>query len=207
MVRFKICGITNLDDALASINAGAYALGFIFVKSSPRYISPENAKEIICSIPPFIQTVGVFMNEDASRIEEVVKFCGLDMIQLHGDEDPAFCRRFMPRSIKAIRVKDKESISLIKSYKGCVRAILLDTYKKEKAGGTGESFDWDLALEAKQFGIPIILSGGIGPENVRQAVSLVKPYALDINSKVETHPGKKSAILIERFKEELKRIN
>jgi len=207
MIRFKICGITNLEDALLAIRAGAYAIGFIFVKHSPRYIEPKDAKEIISLIPPFIQTVGVFVDEDELKIKEIAEFCGLDMIQFHGGEDPDFCKKFMPKSIKAIRVKDRKSVELIKSYKGCVRAILLDTYKKEKAGGTGETFDWNLALEAKRFGIPIILSGGIGPENVKEAVSLVKPYALDINSKVETNPGKKSAILIERFKEELQRIN
>ena len=203
MLRFKICGIVSLEDALLAIDAGAYAIGFIFVKKSPRYIHPESAKKIICSIPPFVQTVGVFLDEDPTTVKEICDFCGLDMIQFHGNESPEICRSFMPKSIKAIRVKDKQSIEKIAFYKGCVRAILLDTYKKEKAGGTGESFDWALAVEAKRFGLPIILSGGIGPDNIRDAVSIVKPFAVDVNSKVEIRPGKKSAELIKKLRDAL----
>jgi len=207
MIRFKVCGITNLEDAMAAIDAGAYAIGFIFVEKSPRHIRPEDAKRIISSIPPFVQTVGVFVDESPSKIKEICEICGLDMIQFHGNEGPILCKEFMPKSIKAIRVKDKNSIERISDYIGCVRAILLDTYKKEKEGGTGESFDWNLAVEAKKFGIPIILSGGIGAENVREAILTVRPFAVDVNSKVEVRPGKKSYNLIRRFKEQLELIN
>ena len=207
MLRFKVCGITNLEDAMIAIDAGAYAIGFIFVKKSPRYIDPASAKRIISSIPPFVQTVGVFVDESPSKIKEICDMCGLDMIQFHGNEGPILCKEFMPRSIKAIRVKDRGSIERISDYVGCVRAVLLDTYKEGKEGGTGESFDWDLAVEAKKFGIPIILSGGIGVENIREAAITVKPFAVDINSKVEIKPGKKSYELIMRFKKELELID
>jgi len=206
MFRFKICGITSYEDAMLAINAGAYAIGFIFAEKSPRKISPEKAKDIISSIPPFVQTVGVFVNEDSERVKEIIGFCGLDLVQFHGNESPEICKRFMPRSIKAIRIKDRSSLEIIQKYKGCVKAILLDTYRKGKAGGTGEIFDWDLAIESKKFDIPIILSGGIGPENIRDAISIVRPFAIDVNSKVEISPGKKSALLIERLARELHNI-
>ncbi len=203
MVRLKICGITCLEDAFLAIDAGADAIGFIFVEKSPRYISPEVAKKIIYSIPPFVQTVGVFLDEEKSVVKEICDFCGLDMIQFHGDESPEFCKYFMPKSIKAIRVKDEKSIEKINSYRGCVKAVLLDTYKKEKAGGTGESFDWHLAIKAKEYGLPVILSGGIGPDNIKDALTMVKPFAVDVNSKLEIKPGKKSPELIKKLKEAL----
>ena len=203
MIRFKICGITNHEDAMLAIEADASAIGFIFAKKSPRYITPEKAKEIISSIPPFVQTVGVFVNEDPSKVEEIQRSCGIDLIQFHGGESPEICKRFMPRSIKAIRIKDRSSLKAIQKYKGCVKAILLDTYKEDREGGTGETFDWDLAVQSKEFGIPIILSGGIGPENVKDAISIVRQYAIDVNSKIEVRPGKKSPLLVERLVREL----
>ncbi len=207
MIRFKICGITNYNDAMLAIQVGAYAIGFIFVKKSPRYIVPEKAKKIISLLPPFIQTVGVFVNEDIQKIKEIVEFCGLDLIQFHGDESPNICKKFMPKSVKAIRVKDESSLYKIERYKSCVRAILLDTYKKGYAGGTGEVFNWNLAIKAKDYGIPIILSGGIGPENIKEALVRIKPFAIDINSKIEIRPGQKSPILIHKFIKELNSVN
>ena len=203
MIRLKICGITNYEDAIAAVKLGAHALGFIFAES-PRKISPEKAKDIISLLPPFVQTVGVFVNEDPKRIEEIIEFCGLNFVQLHGDETPDICKIFMPRSIKAIRVKDSSSIKGIEKYKGNVQALLLDTYQKERAGGTGRVFDWSIAVEAKKIGIPIILSGGLGPHNIREAVSIVKPFAVDVNSGVESEPGKKSFYLLQEL---MKRID
>ena len=205
MVRLKICGITNYKDAMLAFEAGANAIGFIFAKS-PRRISPKKAKEIISSIPPFVQTVGVFVNEDPAVIEEIISFCALDLVQFHGDEAPDICKRFMPKSIKAIRVKDHLDIDRIQRYVGSVRAVLLDTYKKDSPGGTGEVFDWTLAVEAKKIGIPIILSGGIGPENIKDAILSVGPFAVDVNSKVEIRPGKKSPSLIKKLVRELSSI-
>lgn len=193
MTRIKICGITNLDDALLAADLGADALGFIFAPS-PRQISLSNAQEIIKEIPPFVSCVGVFVNENIEEIREAVYKCSLDYIQLHGEESPEFCQNLLhlPQEIiKTIRVKDKKSLEEVKSYLP-VKAILLDTFAEDKAGGTGKTFNWNLAKEAKKAGKPIILSGGLSPENVRQAIESVNPYAVDVSSNIESYPGRKN---------------
>ncbi len=202
MVRVKVCGITNLEDAMMAVELGAHALGFIFAQS-PRNINPEKAREIICQLPPFVQTVGVFVNEDEKVIREIVELCGLDLVQLHGEESVEVCSGLMPRVIKVIRVKGRASLLPIEQYKGKVRAILLDTWSAEAHGGTGKGFDWDLAVEAKQFGIPIILSGGLNPANIKEAIARVKPVAVDVNSGVEARAGKKRLALLEQFFNEI----
>jgi len=194
-MRVKICGITNSEDALLAVKLGADVLGFIFA-DSPRQITPEKVKSIIYDLPPFIKTVGVFVNEEPEKIKEVQLECGLDLIQLHGDESPKQCQELRPYSIKALRIKDEKDIEGIDKYKGTVRAIHLDTYQKGKAGGTGKTFDWSLALKAKETGIPIILAGGLCPENIHEAITMVKPYAVDISSGVEERPGKKNPDLM-----------
>jgi phosphoribosylanthranilate isomerase len=203
MIRVKICGITNMEDALLAAEMGADALGFIFAES-PRRITPKKARIIIRSLPPMVKTVGVFVNEEPARIKEIKSECGLDLIQLHGDESPAICRDLMPHSIKAYRIQNETSIKNIKRYKGVVRAILLDTYQKRKAGGTGRTFDWSLAIKAKGAGIPIILSGGLGLENIQEAIRSVDPYAVDINSGIEKRPGKKDPVLLKQLMEKIK---
>ena len=203
MIQVKICGITNIDDAIMAAELGAHALGFIFAQS-PRNINPEKAREIICQLPPFVQTVGVFINEDAGKIREIVEYCALDLVQLHGDESVEVCSRLMPRVIKVIRVKDRTSLLPIQHYNENVRAILLDTWSAEARGGTGRGFDWDLAVEAKQFGIPIVLSGGLKPANIKEAIARVKPVAVDVNSGVEARAGKKSLALLEQFFNEIR---
>jgi len=204
VIQVKICGITNIDDAMMAAELGAHALGFIFAQS-PRNINPEKAREIICQLPPFVQTVGVFVNEGEKVIRQIVDLCGLDLVQLHGDESVEVCSRLMPRVIKVIRVKERTSLLPIKHYNGNVRAILLDTWSAQARGGTGRGFDWDSAVEAKQFGIPIILSGGLNPANIKEAIALVKPVAVDVNSGVEARPGKKSLALLEQFFNEIRR--
>ncbi len=201
-VKVKICGITNLEDASIAVELGANALGFIFAPS-PRQITPQKARAIIRAIPPFVKTVGVFVNEAPATIREVMQHCGLDLIQLHGDESPALCEELMPCTIKALRIKDESSLQTSQPYHGKVRALLLDTYSKKKAGGTGKTFDWNLAIKIKKMGIPIILSGGIGPSNIDLAIHTVRPYAVDVNSGVEKCPGKKSHILIKALMAEL----
>ncbi|MBN1847593.1 MAG: phosphoribosylanthranilate isomerase [Deltaproteobacteria bacterium] len=191
MIRVKICGITRLEDATEAVKLGVDALGFIFAPS-PRNISPEKARDIIRSLPPFVKTVGVFVNQTTSLIRDTIDFCGLDLVQMHGDESPDQCEEFMPYSIKVFRMKNGSVVQAIKSYHGKIRAMLLDTYMKDKPGGTGKTFDWDLALKAKEYGIPIILSGGLGPENIEDAVKILRPYAVDVNSGVEEGPGEKS---------------
>ena len=194
-VKVKICGITNLADASTAVELGADALGFIFAPS-PRQIAPQKVREIIRAIPPFVKTVGVFVNETPATIREVRRHCGLDLVQLHGDESPVFCDELMPYTIKALRIKAESSPQTGRAYQGKVRALLLDTYSKEKAGGTGKTFDWNLAIKIKKMGFPIILSGGLAPSNIVAAIHTVRPYAVDVNSGVEECPGKKSHILI-----------
>ena len=205
MIKVKICGITNYDDASMAVKLGADALGFIFA-SSPRKITPELARYIIQDLPPFVKSVGVFVNEDLRVIRDVIDHCGIDLVQLHGDESPEFCGQFMPRSIKALRIRDDSILKSISSYKGKIKAFLLDTYSKDMAGGTGKIFDWDLALKIKKSGVPIILAGGLGPDNIENAVSSVKPYAIDVNSGIEESPGKKSHILMRELFEKIRLI-
>ncbi len=201
-MKVKICGITNYQDASAALKLGVDALGFIFAPS-PRRISPEKAKEIISALPPFVKTVGVFVNEDPSAIRNIMNFCGLDLIQLHGDESPEFASEFMPYAIKAFRLKDESSLRSIGPYRGKVRAIVFDTYSKNKKGGTGETFDWDLAVKGKEMGAPIILAGGLTPSNIEQAISVVRPYAVDVNSGVEDAPGRKNPSLIQKLMQKI----
>jgi phosphoribosylanthranilate isomerase len=201
-VKVKICGITNLADASTAVRLGADALGFIFAPS-PRRIAPQAAREIIRAVPPFVKTVGVFVNEAPATIREVMQHCGLDLVQLHGDESPALCDELMPCTIKALRIKDESSLQTGRAYHGKVRALLLDTYSKEKAGGTGKTFDWKLAIKIKEQGTSIIISGGLAPSNIVAAIHTVRPYAVDVNSGVEKCPGKKSHILIKALMAEL----
>jgi phosphoribosylanthranilate isomerase len=203
MVKVKICGITNYEDALFAVESGADALGFIFA-DSPRRILPEAAREIIRRLPPFIKSVGVFVNEAPERITEIVSLCGIDLIQLHGKESPDVCAQFMPRVIKAIAVKDDSVLKDIPSYRGNVKGLLLDTYSEKMAGGVGKVFNWDLAIKIREMGMPIILAGGLRPSNVVAAISIVRPYAIDVNSGVEERPGKKRHVLIKELFEKLR---
>ncbi len=203
VTRVKICGITNLEDALLAAELGVDALGFIFAES-PRRISPPDARAIILKLPPFIKTVGVCVNEGPAGIKEVKAACGLDLIQLHGDESPDLCRDLMPYSIKAFRIQKDKDLQAIEKYQGTVRAILLDTFQRGKSGGTGRTFDWSLAKKAKETGIPLILAGGLGPENIQEAIAAVHPHAVDVNSGIEKRPGKKDPALMKQLMEKIK---
>lgn len=205
IVKVKVCGITNDQDAFLAVELGADALGFIFAPS-PRQIDPEKARDIITLLPPFVHTVGVFVNEDPITIKKTVQFCGLDLIQLHGDETPDVCGEFMPLTIKAFQLRDKSSLQRIRPYCGMVRAFLLDAYSRDKRGGTGKTFDWDLALAGKEQGVPIILSGGLTPSNIERAILAVTPYAVDVNSGIEDGPGKKSPTLMKRLMDTIKKV-
>ena len=204
-VAVKICGITNYEDASNAVGLGAGTLGFIFAPS-PRQITPQKARDIIRVMPPFVKTVGVFVNEGPAAIKEMIHYCGLDLVQLHGDESPDLCCELMPYTIKALRIKDESSLRTSRIYHGKVRALLLDTYSKDKAGGSGKTFDWQLAIKIKKLGIPIILAGGLGPSNIDGAISTVRPYAVDVNSGVEERPGKKSRALMKDLMEKMRRI-
>jgi phosphoribosylanthranilate isomerase len=196
MVRVKICGITNLADAMAAVHAGADALGFVFWEKSPRYVEIEEAADIIRGLPPFVTTVGVFVNEAEDVIRGIVHKTGLDRVQLHGDEPPGFVKNLGPGVIKAIRVRDEEDVRRIGEYEAS--AYLLDTFSGDMPGGTGKTFDWDLAVRARGYG-RIILSGGLNPGNVVEAVKKVAPYGVDVSSGVEFTPGKKDPEKVKAF--------
>jgi phosphoribosylanthranilate isomerase len=196
MIKIKICGITNLEDALMVVEAGADALGFVFFKGSPRFIAPEQAAAIIRCLPPFVQTVGLFVNEGLTTVNSVADQCGLDIVQLHGEESPDYCHAVRRRVIKAFRVKDAASLESLAGY--CVAGCLLDAWSPVAHGGTGTTFNWGIAAQAAASR-SIILAGGLTPENVAEAVVTVRPYAVDVSSGVESVPGKKDAGLVSRF--------
>jgi len=204
MIKIKICGITNLDDALYAMEWGTDSLGFNFYKKSPRYIDPQKAAEIIAQLPPFVTPVGVFVNEHEDKIREIQQMTCIQSVQLHGDESPEFCQRFGGRVIKAFQIKDKESLKSMAHYR--VGAFLLDSYRENMRGGTGMSFDWHLAVVAKTFG-KIILAGGLTPENVAEAVKLVQPYAVDVASGVEKEKGTKDHAKVKKFIAEVRRAS
>lgn len=196
MVKVKICGITNPEDALMAIEAGADALGFVFFPGSPRFISTEQAAVIIRRLPPFVQTVGLFVNEELSTVNKVADRCGLDLVQLHGEESPDYCAAVTRRVIKAFRVKDASILDEMMNYR--VAACLLDAWSPAAYGGTGTTFNWEIAARAAASSC-IILAGGLTPENVAEAAAAVKPYAVDVSSGVESATGKKDAGLVTRF--------
>ena len=199
-VRIKICGITNEKDALAAARFGADALGFIFAPS-PRRILPEKARQIIKALPPMVQTVGVFVDENLGEVSSVAELCGLDILQFHGSESAEYCDSLDRRVIKAVRLRNRQDLKILAKYDGVVHALLLDTYVPDKLGGTGMSFNWQWAVEARKYG-RIILAGGLNPENVAAAISIAKPYGVDASSSVEHSPGvkdhEKMAQFIER---------
>jgi phosphoribosylanthranilate isomerase len=196
-VRIKICGITNVEDALLAAGLGADALGFIFYAKSPRGVTVPVASEICRALPPFVSRVGVFVNESEQAINEAVVACRLTAVQLHGEESPEFCRRFAVPVIKVVRVRDATSIAEAAGYE--VDALLLDTYTAASHGGTGRTFDWSLAVQAKSLRRPVILSGGLTADNVADAIRAVQPYAVDVASGVESAPGRKDAAQLCRF--------
>ena len=201
MTKVKICGITSLDDALMAAEAGADALGFVFFEKSPRHVLPDDAAGIIAALPPFVQVVGLFVNAPLDLVNATADRCGLDIVQLHGDETPSYCDGVHRRVMKAFRVRGVESLVPIADYD--VAGFLLDAYSPGAYGGTGASFDWDCAIRAKGKG-PIILAGGLDPGNVATAVAKVAPYGVDVSSGVESAPGRKDPEKVRRFIEQVK---
>jgi phosphoribosylanthranilate isomerase len=196
MVRVKICGITTIEDALHAVQAGADALGFVFHAASPRNVSPEQAAAIIRALPPFVQAVGLFVNADSDFVNSTADRCRLDLVQLHGDEPPEYCDQVSRRVIKAFRVKDIASLDSVRNYR--VAGILLDAYSPKAFGGTGLTFNWEIAQGANTYG-PVILAGGLTPDNVRQAVERATPYGVDVSGGVEAAPGRKDPEKIREF--------
>jgi phosphoribosylanthranilate isomerase len=198
MVRIKICGITNLEDALLAAELGANALGFIFHPKSPRKVAPEAAREIIRQLPPLVLSVGVLVNEEAALVRDLAERVGLDWVQLHGAETPEYCRSLGRRVLKGFRIQNEDSLRYLHDYRGAVQAFLLDTYKKGQTGGTGETFDWELARQAQKYG-PIVLAGGLTAANVARAIEVARPQAVDVASGVEAAPGKKDPEKLRAF--------
>ena len=195
-VKVKVCGMTSLKDALVAVEGGADAVGFIFYKKSPRSVTMKTVREIVLELPPFVDTVGVFVDETAEQINKIADYCNLDIIQLHGDESPTFCKKIRRKVIKAFRIKDMQSVKKLSSFQ--VSGFILDTFSENLHGGTGKVFDWNLALPAKKFG-PVIMAGGLTPNNVQQAVRQIRPYGVDVCSGVESEPGIKDHKKVRAF--------
>jgi len=202
-MKIKICGITRSRDAELAAKMGAWAVGFIFVEKTPRYVSPEKVCEIIKSLPSNLKKVGVFADSSEQKILEVVKISGIDTIQLHGEETPDFCEKIKNSSkktvIKAFRIKNSEDFKKISLYKNKIDFVLLDSFSEKELGGTGETFNWNLAKNISNTGMPVILAGGLNPDNILQAYNTLKPYACDISSGVELSKGIKDKEKLEKL--------
>lgn len=196
-VKIKICGLTNVTDALAAAEAGADLIGLMFYERSPRNISFATAAEISRALPPAIVKVGVFVNPTEEAVRRAIGECGVGLLQFHGEEPPAFCTQFGVMSLKAFRVRGPETLAALPNYH--TDAWMLDAYSAAAHGGTGGTFNWSLAREAARFGRPIFLAGGLTPENVGEAVRQVQPFAVDVSSGVESAPGQKDHAKVRAF--------
>jgi phosphoribosylanthranilate isomerase len=197
--------MTEKYEVEKAVAAGVDAIGFIFVKESPRYITPEQAQEIIRDLPPFVDAVGVFVNEEPGVVGEITKYCGLTVLQLHGQEPPEYCEMMPRRVVKAFQVNERLTSELLASYTDVVWGFLLDTYHKDMAGGTGEAFDWTV-IDKLKIKRPLILAGGLDETNVAAAINLVHPFCVDVNSGIETAPGKKNVAKIEQLTREVAQL-
>ena len=195
--RVKICGITRPEDARAAVEAGADALGFLFAPSSPRVVTRPQAAAILQTVPPFVARVGVFVNPAEEEVLQAIAECRINVLQFHGEETPEFCRQFGLPVLKAFRILDADSLKPLQAYEQ--ETWLLDSFVRGKHGGTGATFNWNLAAAVVQKGGRVILAGGLTPENAAEAVRRVRPYALDVSSGVESAPGKKDAAKIQAF--------
>lgn len=207
MTKIKVCGITNLEDALVAVELGVKALGFVFYPKSPRYISPVKAREISINIHPHTLRIGVFVDEAQDKVLGIAKECLLDGLQFHGNESPEYCASFNDHTvIKALPLHHSPDLLRLPVYSAHVRAILVDAFDPARIGGTGKKANWELAREAKGFA-PIILAGGLNETNIREALKIVNPYAVDISSGVEISPGVKDHKKLRRFVEAVRTRN
>lgn len=203
-VRVKVCGITRSEDAIAAVQCGVDAIGFVFWPHSARYIDPESARRIAEVIPPFICTVGVYVDPDAAWVEETARAAKLNLLQFHGDESPEFCNQFSQPYIKAIRVKPDTDLLQYAQHYGAAKGLLLDTYAADMPGGTGHAFDWQLIPQ--QLSLPLILSGGLNPDNVARAIKQTQPWAVDVSTGVEASKGIKDEKKIIAFMQGVKQL-
>jgi phosphoribosylanthranilate isomerase len=204
MTRIKICGITREQDLLAAVAAGADALGFVFYDKSPRNISEQRAAELMRAVPPFVTSVGLFVDPTAEMVREVLAQVPLDVLQFHGDESPQFCAQFGRPYLKAIRVRPGVDLVECAARYAAAQGLLLDAYVQGVQGGTGKSFDWGLI--PRELPLPVILSGGLHAGNVAEAVRTVRPYAVDVSSGVEAEKGIKDAAKVAAFIKEVKSV-
>ena len=204
--RIKVCGITVKEDARAAVAAGADGLGFIFVKQSPRLVDPDIVREITSELSPFVNCIGVFCDEEISVVEEIINYCHLTLVQLHGAESPEYCKSLSCSVIKSFSVKPEAQGLELNAYSEVVSGFLLDTYHKDMAGGTGKVFDWKLVEQIQPPG-PVILAGGLNPGNIGEAIQQVKPYAVDVNSGVEYQPGRKDTDKLKSFANEVRKAD
>ena len=204
-VKLKVCGITSIEDAREAIDCGAEYLGFNFYRPSPRFIEPASARAIVEQLPREIIPVGVFVNEPSPEdVIALMRESGVEIAQLHGDEDAGYCHRVGPeRVIKAMRVSDNFDVNVVRGFPA--RAILLDAFDKNLYGGTGKTTNWELAHKAARLAT-IFLAGGLSPDNIVDAIRAVEPFAVDVNSGVESEPGRKDAVKLRRLKEEMERL-
>lgn len=202
MTRVKICGITRIEDGLAAAHAGADAIGLVFAPASPRRVTPEQAATIAAALPPFVSSVALFVDPGAEQVRAVLQRFRPDLLQFHGDEPPAFCAAFGLPYLKAVRVRPETDLLQYASTYAGARGLLLDAYHPESHGGTGQRFDWDLI--PRHLPRPIVLAGGLDPDNVAAAVSRVRPWAVDVSSGVEIAKGIKDANLVARFIREVR---
>lgn len=202
-MRVKICGITNLEDALCCAENGADALGFIFYKGSKRFIEYEKAHAIIKQLPAFIMKVGVFVNEEICKVNEIAENTGLNVVQLHGEESPDYISKIKYPVIKSFRINKEFDFSILQNYPGC--SFLLDAFSDKEYGGTGESFNWDLIPDSIRD--KIILAGGISEKNIEEINQTIKPQAVDVSSSLEDYPGKKNHSKVKNFFKTLKRLD
>lgn len=204
--RVKICGITNYDDAMLAVEFGADALGFIFFRESPRYISPETVRDIIECLPPFVTPVAVVVNHSIAQVSEIMATSGCQIAQLHGHESSEYLQQLAWPAIKGVSIATVHDLALLSEYRQA-RAILLDTKVAGQYGGTGTTFDWEVACKAHSFGRPIILAGGLSPENIAEAMRVAQPDAIDVSSSIESAPGKKDAQRMRKLFEVIREIN
>ncbi|MHB1185635.1 MAG: phosphoribosylanthranilate isomerase [Desulfobulbia bacterium] len=189
--RIKVCGMREMAEVAGVVAAGVDAIGLIFVEKSPRCVDRERAREIVASLPPFVDAVGVFVDQDAAQVNEIVRYCGLTKVQLHGAESPAYCMEINCRVIKAFQVKESLATADLAPYAGVVSGFLFDTFHEKIAGGTGQTFDWRLLQKMSPLR-PVVLAGGLTPDNVGEAIRQARPFAVDLNSGVEFAPGRKN---------------
>lgn len=204
MARIKICGITRVEDALAAAEAGADAIGLVFYAPSPRAVDAEQAAEIVAALPPFVTTVGLFVDADPSEVREVLACVPLDVLQFHGEESDEYCRQFGRPFLKAVRVQSAEQLADVAARWPGASGILLDSYKPGVPGGTGEVFDWRLVPAKRDWNL--VLAGGLTAANVHQAISEMHPWAVDVSGGVEASKGIKDVEKINAFVQEVKRV-